>query len=605
MSIPTYATMADMSVKKLYKKEWDLTQLYKNEKEIGVHIKQIERAYKAFEKKYRTNKDWLKNQTNLYNALQEYEKLINLQSGRPLRYLSMKRSLNTSDEELQAKLSKVSEQMTHISNRLLFFTLDIGALPKAKQKEYLKSSILKPYRYFLKNVFESSNYQLSEKEEQILNLVSQPAYSAWVDGVEKEQNKLIVIFEGKELPLSAALNLIQTLPKTKRRMLWNQCMEALTSISDFATHEINAIVTDKKIEDNLRGYKKPYSSTALSYQNTEKEVENLVNVVTDNFSIPHRFYELKKNILGLPKLEYADRNAHIGSIKTTFDFESQVTLLKEALQSFGNEYADLFENMFKEGRVDVMPKHGKGGGAFCVCGSTSVPVFMFLNDVETFDSYRTLSHETGHALHGELTKLHTRPFYQSFPTSTAEVASTFFENIAFDRVFEELSPKEQVVALHDKINSSVSTIFRQVALFNFENDLHTRVREEGALSKENILELMNKHMKSYLGNAIELSEKDAYFFVAWSHIRYYFYVYSYAYGELISSAMYEKYKEDPAYEGKIREFLSSGGSMSPKDIFKRVGIDTTDPAFFELGLKKIDKDIRTLKRLAKKVGMLK
>jgi oligoendopeptidase F len=150
----------------------------------------------------------------------------------------------------------------------------------------------------------------------------------------------------------------------------------------------------------------------------------------------------------------------------------------------------------------------------------------------------------------------------------------------------------------------MSTIFRQVACFNFELELHNKIRENGQLSKIEISNLMNKHFKSYMGPVFDIKDDDGYFFVTWSHIRRFFYVYSYAYGQLISRALFENWKKDNSYIEKIDQFLSAGKSMSPKDIFKNIGIDTSDPSFFEAGLKAIDADITKLEKLAKKQGLI-
>ena len=103
--------------------------------------------------------------------------------------------------------------------------------------------------------------------------------------------------------------------------------------------------------------------------------------------------------------------------------------------------------------------------------------------------------------------------------------------------------------------------------------------------------------QKYLGRIISMMEDDGYFFVSWPHLRYFFYVYSYAYGEIISKALYLKYKEDPAYMAQIEKFLHAGGSKSPENIFKDIGIDTSKPEFFIAGLKQIEKDVKALKKL--------
>jgi oligoendopeptidase F len=100
--------------------------------------------------------------------------------------------------------------------------------------------------------------------------------------------------------------------------------------------------------------------------------------------------------------------------------------------------------------------------------------------------------------------------------------------------------------------------------------------------------------KSYLGDAVDVVETDGYAYVYINHFRSFFYVYSYAYGQIIAEALYEEYKKDKSFGVKIKKFLSAGGSMSPEDIFKSIGIDTSKPDFFLKGLKKIEKDLSVL-----------
>jgi oligoendopeptidase F len=205
------------------------------------------------------------------------------------------------------------------------------------------------------------------------------------------------------------------------------------------------------------------------------------------------------------------------------------------------------------------------------------------------------------AFHTELSK--TQPsHYSHYTTSTAEVASTFFEQVVSADLEKHLSEKERMLLLHNKLLGDMSTIFRQVACFNFELELHTKIREEGIVSKEDMADLLSKHMKTYLGPVFDVTHDDGYFYVYWSHIRNFFYVYTYAYGQLISRALFEKWKQDPSYSKKIEQFLKAGRSMSPKDIFKSIGINTSDPAFFSAGLKGIEDDISTLEKLAKKLN---
>ncbi len=345
----------------------------------------------------------------------------------------------------------------------------------------------------------------------------------------------------------------------------------------------------------MRGLKNPYTSTILGYQNDEKAIINFVETVTKHFPISHRFYAVKAKLLKLKTLGYQDRAASVGATSKKYSFEEAGELITTAFERADPKFAEILQSYLKNGQIDVYSKKGKRGGAYCA-SDIGIPTFVLLNYVGSPDSVSTFAHEMGHAIHAEYSKKQS-PIYERHTISVAEVASTLFENFAFDEMLQTLSEKEKVVALHDKIQDDVQTIFRQIAVFNFEVELHNLIRQKGALSKEEIANLMNKHMGSYLGPKFKLTELDGYFFVGWAHIRYFFYVYSYAYGQLISKALYNNYKKDKKYIEKIKQFLSAGDSKSPEDIFKEIGIDTSKPQFFIDGLKSIEEDIARLEKM--------
>jgi len=584
-----------------YKTEWDLTLLYKgiNDPQIEKDVQKTETALLKFAKKYKNKTDYLEKESALFNVLEERENLDKtIPSSKPSYYLSLLSSLDSNNTDVKAKKIKLSDRLTKAVNETLFFHIKLGKITEQLKKQFLKSKKLEKYRYSLKVVFDHSKYNLNEDQEKILNLKHSTSSSLWVSGVKKALNKRTVKFKNKQIPLSEATGKINELPTKQRRDLNRVINQEYIAVSDFAESEINAVYLNKKINDELRGYKEPYSSTVLYYEDEDDIVQNLIDSVSKSFHISHKFYALKKKLLGLDYLEYADRGAHIGSVKKKFTFDESVEILLDAFAKAGEKYKHILLTFLHNGQIDVFPKVGKTSGAFQT-SEYDVPSYVLLNHTDTFNSLQTFAHEMGHAIHSELSK--TQPImYQGYTISVAETASTFFENLSFDEVFDTLNEKEKIIALHDKIQSSVSTIFRQVAVFNFELELHREIRKEGFVSKENISKIMNKHMKSYLGPHFRLTDEDGYFFVGWSHIRNYFYVYSYAYGELISNALYEKYKKDPKYIKEVEKFLMAGGSKSPYQIFKDIGIDTKRKEFWNLGLKKIEDDIKKLEKLVTK-----
>lgn len=578
---------------------WDFKLLYKSDTDpqIEKDLKAIEKAFISFEKKYK-GKNFISQVVKLKKALKDYERLEEVVNGfKPYWYFARRKDVQSDNALVAAKLSQYEQRIAVATNRTAFFRIELAKIKPKTQKVFLNNPLLTHYRYLLKVIFDESQYLLSEKEEQLANLLSQPAYSMWVNGQKKYQNGQTIRFKGKDLPLAEAVGMIPTLPKKDRRFLQVELNAVFKRISHFAEAEINAIYNLKKIMDERRGYPKPYSATVVNYENEEKTVEGLVEVVTKNLKISQRFYRLHAKLLGEKKITRAERAVPIGEIKRKFDFPETIAVVKEAFGKFGPRYPKLLEAYAENGQFDVFPKKGKVGGAYKSTAGRN-PILILLNHEGSIRSVETLAHEMGHAYHSELTREKQSAIYQGYSTSTAEVASTFFEQLAMEELENKLDVKDRIILLHNKIKGDVNTIFVQIAFFNFELELHNRIRAEGQVAKEEIAKLMNKHFASCFGDAVELSEGDGYFFVYLSHIRRYFYVYSYAFGQLVSKALFEKWKEDKSYAKKIEQFLSAGGSDTPENIFKSIGIDVRDPQFFQTGLKAIEKDIAKLEKLA-------
>jgi oligoendopeptidase F len=212
-----------------------------------------------------------------------------------------------------------------------------------------------------------------------------------------------------------------------------------------------------------------------------------------------------------------------------------------------------------------------------------------------------MAHESGHGINNEMMRKKQHALYFETPLSTAEVASTFMEDFVLERLMEEASDELRLSLMLTKLNDDISTIFRQIALYRFEQELHAKYREKGYISKEVIGELFQKHMSAYMGDAVEQSNGSENWWVYWSHIRSFFYVYSYASGLLISKAMQAAVRKDKVFIEKVKEFLSAGSSDSPKNIFSKMGIDITDESFWKNGLDEISRLLEETKILAKKL----
>ncbi len=586
------------------KTEWDFTKIYKNinDPKIEKDVDMICRHLVNFAKKYKDLK-FIKSSKSMLAALNDYNVLVEKISSIPLWYLGLEQSLNSSNDKIQGKINTLSDKYLKAYKQIIFFGLEISKLDKKSQEKYLKDKTLAKYKYLLESSFLQGKFMLSEKEEKILTDKSQVAHEAWEDMGKKNRNSQQVKFKNKEMSLSEAMSIKADLPKANRRALHKIVMDRYKEISFVAEAELNAVIRNKKIDDEIRGYKTPYEATILGYQNDVKSIENLVDIVTKHNYISHRFFALKAKILNNieksedKKITMAELATGISTTKNKkkVSFDQGCELVTKAFAKVDAEFSDIFQSYLKNGQIDVYPKLGKRSGAFC-SPMINAPTYVLLNYANKLDDVSTLAHEMGHSIHSDLSKKQ-EVMYQDYPISIAEVASTFFENVLFDNLLEIASPEEKRDLLVNKVQDNIFTIFAQIAYFQYEKNIHKAVKEKGFVSKEEFASMFADCRKSYVGDAVDVVETDGYGYVYISHFRSFFYVYSYAYGQLIANALYEEYKKDKSFGDKIKKFLSAGGSMSPENIFKSIGIDTSKPEFFKKGLKKIEKDLEVLEEM--------
>lgn len=580
------------------KQSWDLSIFYTglDDPQFEKDLVSIETLVAQFAKKYRRVFAEKPKNPDVIAALCDYEVLQkNLHGNRPLMYLHYRMALDTADQALQAAMNKVNDRLVKAYNELAFFELAIGQLPKNQQRELLKDQTAQPFQYFLERQFLKASHQLSEAEEKLLARTQLTSYDLWTRGVESAIYKKTINFQGTKIPIAEALNLVAEQPTKARRALHQKIIAACKEVSEFAESELNAIVHFKKLSDELRHYPTPMSDRILISQNDEATVANLVRAVRSAYGLSHRFYRAKAKMLKLPQLQYADRAALAGKLTQKFSFEQSLSVIDEEFSRWDSDFSNILNAMVANGQVDVFAKKGKMAGGFC-SSSIGNPTFILLNHVGSVDSVLTYAHEMGHAIHATLSKSQS-VLYEDHSLSTAETASTFFESLVFERLAKDLSAKERVIALHNRLQDDVNTIFRQIALLSFEEELHQTIREKGAMSHQEIAKTMQKHLQSYLGDKVTVTEDDGYAFVQWPHIRFFFYVFTYAFGLLVSKALLKKVRENPDFIVSVKQFLSAGGCATPEDIFASIGIDIRDPQFFADGLVEIERDIIEFEKL--------
>lgn len=593
------------------KTNWNLDLLYKSKDDPKMEEDFLisKEIYDNFSKNWAATDLYLSDEDALLQALNEYEKLVEIPA-KPYMYFALALELDNSNEEIQAKYNRYTDLYTKLANQVEFFENRLSKITATNQQKFLKSEKLKKYHRMLSRIFQKSKHILSEDEEKIINLLHKPAIDNWNSLLEKQIGKIEVNTltdknKIEKVNFSQLLNLMNSTKKEVRDNAAKNLYKKLRNISDIAVEEFNTYLETSKISRELRGYKSYDEGRHLKDDISSEIVNNLIKTVSANKEITHKFFELKANLFKVDKIKYYERNVPflLNKEETRIPFEEAVKIVEKSLKSIEPQFSELFIEMLEKGQIDVFPKKNKSPGGFCTMGAKDTPIFILMNYTDKISDVLTLAHETGHAVHHSFFNKYQPEFYASASLATAEVSSTIFEEFVFDGLVKEMPEVEKFELKLDKVTGSMNSIFRQVSFYKMEQEFHKEFEKENRVPLTKLNEIFRKHSEEELGPNVEVIKGADLSWIYISHFRRNFYVYSYASGELIARSLKETIKNEKS-AGKLIEFMKAGKSKTTFEIFKDVGIDLSDTKFFQKGIDQIKDEVDELYQLAQKLNLI-
>jgi oligoendopeptidase F len=528
--------------------------------------------------------------------------------GRAASYVMLAFSENTADPVRGAQLQRMQEKATAIETRLLFFELEWAALDDERAEELLATEGLDFARHHLRTARRYRPHLLSEPEEKVLAEKALTGRTAWTRLFEEQASSITVDLEegGDPVSLEVALSRLFSPDREVRRHASARVTAALEPGLRVRGYVLNTLLADKAVEDRLRHHPHWLHDRNLSNEASDESVQALVDAVRARNELPRRWYRLKARLLGLDKLADYDRMASVTDADERVEWPEARDLVLDSYAAFSPELGNLVKRFFDESWIDAPVRPAKRGGAFCAYTVPSVHPYVLLNYTHKRRDVLTLAHELGHGVHAAL-GARQGIFHMSTPLTMAETASVFGETIVFGRLLEQAStPESRLSLLAESIEGSIATVFRQVAMNRFEHLAHTSRREEGELSLDRIGGLWAEAQEELLGDAVEVTPGYRSW---WSYVPHFIstpgYVYAYAYGQLLALAVYGRYEEEgEAFVPAYLELLSAGGSRSPEELGKIVGVDLSDPGFWDKGLALVERQLEDAEAAAREAGRI-
>lgn len=529
-------------------------------------------------------------------------------SAKPGLYAQLLHSLDTRDPAAGRLVARNREAAAERGVHMVFFGLEVAALTDEQCAKLFADPETARYRHAVEQERRYRKHQLSEVEERLLTEISPTATSAWSRLFEELCAAVRVDLgaEEGEVALPVALAMLREAGRDLRERASHAVTAALRKDVRTRAYIFNVVLQDKAISDRLRKYPSWISSRNLANEASDEAVQALVEAVTGRYDLVARYYRVKRLLLGLDQLYEWDRYAPIDQTTRRISWRDARDMVLASYHRFSPRAGRIVEGFFERSWIDAPVVEGKEGGAYCAFATPDLHPFVMMNFTGQLNDALTLAHELGHGLHDVLAAEKNHIFDYHPPLTLAETASVFGETLTFDAVMaEEGDPKVRLSMLCHQVEDSFATIFRQVAMNRFEDAVHTARRTQGELSIDQVGALWQERVQAMFGDSLVLTDEHQ---AWWSYVEHFVhvpgYVYAYAFGNLLALSIYQRYREVGTSEfvDAYLDFLGCGGSRAPDQAVRRVGMDITDPRFWDAGLDIVGGMVSQVEQLAGQIG---
>ncbi len=507
-------------------------------------------------------------------------------------YVYLRSAENSADQQANADISFVENELAKIGNRLLFFSLWFKGLPNGKAKELIGAS--GKYHYYLEHIRKTRQFTLKENEEKIINIKDVTGAGALTSVYNILTSQYIFDFAGKQLTQEELTTKVRHPSPKVREQAYRSLFAPYRKHKDVLGEIYKNIVNDWREEHvGLRGYKSPVSVRNIGNDLPEEAVQALLKVCEKNEHVFQRFFELKRKRLGLRRLRrfdiYAPWN---GEKEQKIPYDTALRMVLDSYRHFSPCFAQAAESIIQAGHIHSRVVKNKQSGAFC-CGVTKgLPPFVLLSYTGQLRDVCTIAHELGHGVHHVLASGQTE-FTQQACLPLSETASIFGEMLLTENI-QKKDPAKAKELLFYKLDDLYASIIRQAGFVRFELKAHEMMKEGKTIEEMSKVYLMD--LRKQLGPKIEVDDIFAYEWTYVPHIFHTpFYCYAYAFGNLLVLALWERYqKEGQPFAEKIIAMLAKGGSESSEEITKALGVDIRSEQFWQQGFEAVERMIKEI-----------
>ena len=579
---------------------WDLTLIFKSDEEFYKELKEVESNISVITK-YQGH--ILDNSNSLLSFLKQSDlderKLYKL-----YYYAHLKLDQDTSNTTYQEMEGKITNLLQQYSVLTSFIMPELMQGDYNKVLEYIKENKeLETYRFNLESIYRYQAHSLNHDEELLLSKLSKS-----LDVAEKTFESLTdadmkfpdIVVDGKNLELTES-NYSTYLDSDNREIRKQAFNNLLGTYGNYKNTLASTFSGNVELLTSMAKIKKFNSSleASLFHDNIDVSVyNNLIDTINKHMDVLYRYYDLKKECLGVSELHLYDiYRTMVADYNKEYTFDEAKDTVIEALSILGPDYITNLSKAFTERWIDKYNNKGKRGGAYS-SGFYDTKPYVLLNFEGKYNDVTTLAHELGHSMHTYYS-CSSQPYnLSSYNIFVAEVASTVNELILVRHLLKKSTDKNEKLFLLNKLMELYkATIYRQVMFAEFERDMHRDLESGEILTNEYLSSKYLDLVKKYFGDGAIIDDNIKNEWMRIPHFYYDFYVYKYAIGLSCATKIVNDIEA-----GKVDDYLSflkTGGSMYPAEELKVANVDINDPALYTEAINTFDGYVKEYKKIMK------
>lgn len=581
------------------KTNWDLTVFYKNfdDPEFKDDLARLPKEIDAFTAAIAAPaEDEVKKLVSLVHqeeALSNLFERLNLMIGLTLSVDANNKAANAAMAPLMRAVMG-SSLASNAFSRYLASLENLDAIIDADDE-------LKARAFALREAAEDAKHQLPEALEKPVLKMQLSGGEAFSQLRDKLDATLLVDYDGKQIPLSAVRALAYDGDADTRRRAYEAELASYKKIELPMSFCLNNLKAEGETMAALKGYKGVLDMALAHSRMDEKTLEAMWTAIREALPELREYFKAKGRLLGHENgLPFYDLFAPVGQSTRTYTVEEARALLLDLFGKFCPEMGEMMRTAFDEGWIDMYPREGKSGGAFCSGYYAKNISRVMTNFAGSASDVSTLAHELGHAFNNRM--LHHKPIMMTeTPMPLAETASTFNETLLISQLLKTATPEEELTLLDSCLTEQTQTMVDIYSRFLFEQKV-VAAQADHALDVDELKETMLWAQEQSYGDGLDPEYRHPYMWACKSH--YYstgvhFYNFPYAFGGLFARGLYARYeKEGEAFVPVYCDLLSRFGSDTIANVTASVGIDVTTPDFWREAVESVLVQVRRFVELA-------